>query len=257
MCRSVEYYLLHAKMLQFQNKVAKAKEVIKKATEKGGEWIISFSGGKDSSVMLDLIYSCGYKFPLQFFYYSPYETPEATVEIAKKFSVKYDMPLNIVKVYSCAEAWEEAGRFFCIPQNEKEKLLVRKTSTDFRKKSAAIIKNKNACGVFVGMRKDESKIRRMAISMHGKLYFAKDRHAWCCTPIADFSADDIWAYIFKYNLPYLSVYDNPMYDRERIRNELTYMCCGKGMYNGILESYWVLYPEIMRELQARWGDVRP
>ena len=51
-----EYYLLHSDSRAFKKKVEQSLLLLKKTQQIGGKWGISYSGGKDSTVVLDLAY---------------------------------------------------------------------------------------------------------------------------------------------------------------------------------------------------------
>lgn len=112
-----------------------------------------------------------------------------------------------------------------------------------------------ACAFCIGMRKAESKQRTMTLGSRGLTYFTKTRNSVTCCPIGKLTDDDIWAYIVSNNLPYLSCYDNPLFDRRKIRNELNYLCTKKAIFQGIVEKYKFIYPEIFAELRSRYEGI--
>jgi len=70
-----------------------------------------------------------------------------------------------------------------------------------------------------GLRKDESILRNRLLSKKGLIYQLKNG-IYRSSPLAYFTVDDIWAYIFSNDLPYHPLYDKETdgYTRRTIRN---------------------------------------
>lgn len=251
-----EMYLLHSMTQGYKHRINEATQEIKKALKEiKGNHALSYSGGKDSTVMLDICMKSGFKGDLIQFFYSVYENPIMNIDMANFYSKKYGLNLYRLKCYSSKDVWDEIGRFFVVPSNDFEKRLVRKVTLDFGKQSERISKENGYKLHFIGMRKAESKQRRMTLGSKGLLYYAKTRDSFTCCPIGKLTDDDIWAYIISNNLPYISCYDNPLFDRRKIRNELTYFCTRKAIFQGVVETYKFIYPEIFAELRKRYKNV--
>lgn len=250
-----EMYMLHSKTKGYKDRIGEAMKTAAMAIEEtGGNQSLSYSGGKDSTVMLDICMKCGFKGELMQFFYSEYENPEMNLDMADMMARKYGLNLHRVKCYSSKEAWNEAGRFFVVPSNGLEKSLVRKVSSDFKKQSNGISKERGYMLHFIGMRKSESKQRKMTLGSRGLIYHTKTRESITCCPIGKLTDDDIWAYIISNRLPYISCYDNPLFDRRKIRNELTFFCTRKAVFQGVVETYKFVYPEIFAELRKSYPE---
>ena len=249
-----EYYRLMAKMPGFQRKIDNAKKIVSEAMNIGN-FTLSFSGGKDSVVMYDIVHGCGWHGTVLQTYYSPYESLPENSELAKYYAQKYGDKVKIIKAYSCMEAWDAVGHFYSVPQNEMEKKLKIRAETDFREKLYEEQIRLECVGTFIGLCADESKMRKMNLIKHGKLYRKKTTGSWVCTPVVFFSADEIWAYIFSHGLRYLRTYDCPVMDMRRIRSEPIWMCAHKAIFNGLLQGYRILYPEIVHEIEKRYGRI--
>lgn len=252
-----EKYLLYSKFPQFKRKVEKAKEYISEALSKSEKPTLSFSGGKDSVVMLDLAVKCGFKGGLMFFKYGiidDVETPKENVEILKYYADKYSLEHNIIDCLGEVDCWEECGKFIFLPETDREKAIFRKTNFDFVKKSKEFEKENGIDLDIIGMRKDESKNRKFTLNKKGAIYQTNSRQSVTCCPLLNFSDDDIWAYIFSNNLKYLSVYDYPYIDRCKIRNEITMLYNYAIIRNGIIYHYKKMYPDFFAYLKERWGE---
>ena len=252
----MEMYLLHSNTKGYKKRIDGAFNIAKKALEdNSGNCSLSYSGGKDSTVMLDICVKSGFRGELMQFLYSEYENPKMNLDMANDMAKKHGLKLYRVKCYSAKEAWDEAGRFFIIPSNYLEKCLVRRVASDFGKQSNKLAKERGYELQFIGMRKNESKQRYMVLGSKGLTYYAKTRDSVTCCPIGNLTDTDIWAYIISNNLPYISCYDNPLLDRRKIRNELTYFCAGKAIFQGLMETYKIIYPEIIAELRKNYGEI--
>lgn len=250
-----EMYLLHSMTKGYKYRIDEAiKESQKTLKEIKGNHALSYSGGKDSTVMLDICMKSGFKGDLIQFSYSEYENPKMNLDMADMQVEKYGLKLHRIKCYSSKEAWNEAGRFFVVPSNDLEKNLVKKVSQDFGKQANKLSKEQGYTLQFIGMRKAESKQRRMTLGSKGLTYYAKTRNSFTCCPIGKLTDDDIWAYIISNNLPYISCYDSTLFDRRKIRNELTYFCTRNAIFQGVVETYKFIYPEIFAELRKNYSE---
>lgn len=102
--------------------------------------------------------------------------------------------------------------------------------------------------VFTGLRKQEARYRRIALSRFGRLF----RHGsgqWRCHPLAGWDVADVWAAIAEWELPY-----NPVYDvLTRIGVERREQRVGPLP----LAAGWMLrdgWPALWLRLNARYGN---
>lgn len=259
MCQSdeQEMYLMSAKMLSHKHKIVKAIEILQAALNSSKNAALSFSGGKDSVVLLDLAVKSGFNGTIVFFKYgicTDVETPSENVELLKYYADKYQLKYKILECLGEADCWEKCGRFTLYPQSENEKRIFYQTNYDFIKKSAQFEEENDIDLGIIGMRKDESKRRKIILNRNGATYKAKGRKSITCCPLLNFSNDDIWAYIFSNNLKYLSIYDYPYIDRRVNRNEITMLYNDAIIRNGQIFHYQKMYPDFFAWLKNRWGD---
>lgn len=248
-------YLLYSRLFGYKKRIVNAAGIVNDALSLADKWIMAFSGGKDSIVMLDIAYKAGFRGDLLHFYYSEFENTEENQELCRKYAHKYKLALHEIKVMSCKDIWDEVSYFYCTPSTPEEKRLARAIDRDYRKKSTEFCRENGYAGLMMGIRKDESNTRKMALSIHGDTYYAKCRDMITCCPNSNLTDEDIWAYIFDNELPYLNVYDNPYFDRRKTRNELVFMSAGKAAEHGLLTNYNLLYPEIVQKLKDRYGNL--
>lgn len=62
-------------------------------------------------------------------------------------------------------------------------------------------------GVFVGLRADENGYRRVHIKSRGTCFFSQSRGLWQCYPLAWWSDLDVWGYIVSRGIDYNAAYD--------------------------------------------------
>ena len=253
-----EMYLLLAKMQSHKKKVKKAKETIKLALSNASKTALSFSGGKDSVVLLDLAVKGGFNGTLIFFKYgicTDIETPQENIDLLKYYAEKHGLHYKILECLGEVDCWEQCGRFTLFPETEEEKRIFNLTNYDYVKKSNDFEKENDIDLNIIGMRKDESERRRIVLSKKGSIYQTKSRKSITCCPLLDFTNDDIWAYIFSNNLKYLSIYDYPYIDRQVNRNEITMLYNTAIIENGMLWHYKQMYPKFFEWLKKTYGNI--
>lgn len=253
-----EMYLLLSKMSAYKNKIKKAKEILDNALKNSTNTALSFSSGKDSIVLLHLAVQTGFKGTLVFFKYglcTDIETPKENIELLKYYAELYGLKYKILECLGEADCWEQIGRFVIFPTSDREKSVFNKTNFDYVIKSKKFEEENNIDLSIIGMRKDESRHRKLMLNKNGPIYQTKSRSSVTCCPISIFSNDDIWAYIFSNDLKYLSIYDYPYIDRRFNRNEITLLYNDSIVRHGGTYHYRKMYPDFFNWIKDRWGDV--
>lgn len=176
-------FLAHASLPVFKRKIASAKLLIENTLAKDGAYV-AVSWGKDSVVLLHL---CQQIQPdILAFFYTGYwmDAYDNFTEVCNQYTERF--PTNLI-------VWEQ----------KKEDVLSSQTLRMVGDKFA-----KQLCvnTVFLGLRKEESKRRRLSLVNRGISYTYKNGITRVC-PLADWQFIDIWAYTTLFNLPYLSSYD--------------------------------------------------
>ncbi len=249
---------MHSHTEEYRKHKEEAKNIIRQALEKyPSKWAIAYSGGKDSTVLLHVLLETGWKGPMLFYYYSEIENPPENIEMAKRESTEHNLELHIVECFesSSLTVYRKLGYFFVYPATEEEKKLVRQVDTAFRKKAEEFAQQQGIVGIFLGMRKEESKTRTMSLIKTGPLYKTKTRNTYTCCPLHNWTGNDVWAYIVENHLPYLACYDTEGYDRRRLRNEINLLCAKKSMSLGLLEQYKRTYSDIFKKLKLEFPEI--
>lgn len=251
-------FLLYAKLQCHKKRVCDAMEITKEALSNSKKPALSFSGGKDSVVLLDIAVKAGFCGDVVFFKYgisTDIETPQENIDILKYYANFHGLKFHVLNCLGEVDCWEQCGRFILFPESESEKKIFRDTNYDFLRKSAEFEGENKIDLSIIGMRKDESKRRKAVLNSRGAIYQTKARESTTCCPLLNFTDDDIWAYIFENKLRYLKIYDYPYIDRRKNRNEITLLYDSAILENGMLFHYKQMYPEFFAWIKKRWGVI--
>ncbi len=249
-----EKYRLWSKLSVYRRHVEQAKNIIAEAlNEIPGTWALSYSGGKDSTALLGLLLSAGWRGPLFHFYYA--ETPTANTDLAKQMAEKYGLELHLLPVAGAFDVFCEVGHFFVHPTTPEEKAATNKMLAGYKKAVNEYVASQGWTGQFLGLRKAESRVRRMTLSRKGMIYQTSDRSTWTACPLANWTGEDVWAYILTNNLPYLESYalgDDP----ERERSETTWLAAESLWRHGMAARLKKERPDEFYRLAAMWPEIK-
>lgn len=165
---------------QYKKKVDGAYRIIESALDKYDPMYVSFSCGKDSAVMFDLV-------------------RDINPDIEGRF-IRWPETKWIDNFDEIIEAWTQLGAKVSVLDLHRGSLSESVPDRWIRLRNKAPSK-----GAFVGLRADESRARMKTLRIHGTLFEAKDGFARCC-PVAFFNTNDIAARIVERKLPILSTY---------------------------------------------------
>jgi phosphoadenosine phosphosulfate reductase len=224
--------LLHARRPSFRRRVQESREIIAEALEKGNPYI-ALSGGKDSTVLMALV---------------------------------HEQNLTIPAVWSDDEWY--------LPETEAYINRVRASGVDMRRIRSDVqhsewfcshgdiilsdyIREQNFELVFLGLRAAEANYRRVHLRVHGSLFYAHGDNLWHCNPLANWTVDDVWAYIYSHNLDYNLAYDKLAEmglppERQRIGPLAVERVIGFGQL-AILKRGW---PSLFNRFSAEYPEAR-
>jgi 3'-phosphoadenosine 5'-phosphosulfate sulfotransferase (PAPS reductase)/FAD synthetase len=172
---------LRARSSAYKKRVAQSLDLIERALEDHAPMYVSFSCGKDSAVMFDLVRQVDPDIEGRFIRW-----PET------QWIDDFDAVLNGWTAKGARVSVLDLSRGSLSESVPDRWLRLRETSP--------------SRGTFIGLRADESYGRRMTLKIHGQLYVAKDEFVRCC-PIAWWSDADVAARIVEHDLPILSAYE--------------------------------------------------
>lgn len=239
-------FLLHAQLSQHIKQVGKARSLIAAALTQCQNPYIALSGGKDSLVAADLVWD---------------QRPETP-------AVYYDAVCAFPETYALLDRLEEQGRpiirWPCEPFLETLERLGGPDAPGVENATMestvyAPIRSLLAAypfdGVFVGLRLEESRGRRMLTVARGQNFHNQRDGIWQCLPVAQFTYADIWAYIASNRLDYNRVYDK-MEDLPERERRVSYWAGETNRHMG--RWVWLKhhYPDLFNRFAERFPEVR-
>jgi 3'-phosphoadenosine 5'-phosphosulfate sulfotransferase (PAPS reductase)/FAD synthetase len=179
--RTQKAFLMHSKHEDYKQRIKKAKQIIHECYKTFSSPYVSYSGGKDSTVLTHMV--------LQ-------EEPLANIwhwDYGEEL-----MPRDYEKE-AIANLKQMGAKNITINKRKGNKY---DTHSGYKQFFQQIINNKEKYGWdvgIVGVRQSESN-RRKQLYKHD--YFND-----CCYPIRQLTVEDVWAYILEHKLPYHSTYE--------------------------------------------------
>lgn len=251
-----ETYRLHAGLRSHQRKIDRSHDIVRGALcDVAGAWGIGVSGGKDSVVLAHLAVQAGWRGPL--FHYWSDEIPEENSALVVALGGQLGCPVICERITGDFDLFAALGRLLIVAESAEDRAIIRAHDRRYRAEIESHVQRHGLAGLFWGLRREESRARAITISRNGTLYRARNRQEWTCHPLAYWSSRDVWAYLVRHDLPWLSVYDRAD-DRERERSETTFQfglsggLWAQGQGARLRESD----PALWARLCARFPDLR-
>lgn len=190
--------VLRGRLRSFSAKVEAAKAVIGQAAQLGRVGV-SFSGGKDSTVLLHLVRSVVPEAPAGFFddgaqLADTYEFIRATPNV-QIITVKP----SLIEMCKAGGYWGYQSATPDVTFNFMRELIL--------KPARQFVDDNGLAVSALGLRGDESSKRHLNALIRGQLYWHRGNRVYHLCPLTYWSVDDIWAYIASYAVPYNRVYD--------------------------------------------------
>lgn len=233
---------LRAKLQEYKTVVAEARRIIAKAMETA-RFVVSWSGGKDSTVLTHLVHSIEPETPI-IIQFDDCDWPEKMDYVDRVCAAE---GWKIHRVCPDFSVWEMAkgmdiGKSDLCAQSHKL------TRTAFLDPLDSVRRELGCNGVFMGLRSEESRARRLNFASRGPLYRITDG-TWRCSPLLQWIAEDVFAYHVEYNLPINPSYlQNRFLAPEEIRISWA-IPTPTGMTRGAMEHLRFYYPEQFRRLR--------
>lgn len=189
--------LAHALRRIFRRRIDDARRSIELAMEKGTIGV-SFSAGKDSTVLLDLVRQYLPDVPAAHF--DSGAEHSWTYDLVRHYGVQTIMPqLSMIDLAKLEGAWGYSG-----PESghrvDYDDFLIYEPAERFMAEHSLQV-------IALGLRGQESKGRYWSARKRGALYWANYTSAWHLCPLATWTTDDVWAYIASRGLRYNEAYD--------------------------------------------------
>lgn len=202
--------LVHARLDKFSAKVERALSAIRNALAIGKVGI-SFSGGKDSTVLLHLVRSVDPQAPAVMF--DSGSEYRSALDLARRLGVEILHPrLSLLDLARYSGWWGYRDPVDALCKWDAKCIIIDEPCETFVCRERLRV-------IALGLRGAESKGRSWNARARGELYQHVDR-TWRLCPLAHWTTDDVWAYIASRDLDYCAAYDRMTalgIDRERQR----------------------------------------
>jgi phosphoadenosine phosphosulfate reductase len=191
-----EIAALHAHTRIYKARLDSARRIVSGALVASRNGYIALSGGKDSTVVMELVRRQAPELPCVFSD-DEWNFPE-TMEYIGRVSNCTRIAAT-VKHAEWFTSWEHGPEgipdntiWVDAPKNNGLQTYAKERGYDL---------------VYLGLRQEESAARKMHLRTMGPLFRAQSDQTWHCNPIHDWTWQDVWAYIVSNNLDYNRAYD--------------------------------------------------
>jgi 3'-phosphoadenosine 5'-phosphosulfate sulfotransferase (PAPS reductase)/FAD synthetase len=226
-----------------QGRVERALEVVHRAVATG-RFLLSWSGGKDSTAMVHLVRSVAPDTPI-LIQFDDCDWPEKKPYVERVCAAQgwvaqvVEAPFSVWERVRLGQIGEDD---FCSPSHPL-------TQDAFLGPLSAAQRELGAEGVFLGLREEESRARRLNLRLRGPLYKVKNGD-WHCCPLAYWTAQDVFAYLVAHEIDINPCYgQNRFLPPEEIRISWA-IPTPTNMGRGAIEHLRHYYPRQFRQLRA-------
>jgi len=249
--------LLYAKLPIFRKRIEKANEIIDRALEMIKNPYLACSFGKDSSVMLHLVLQKKGDIPIVFINQGECAEWPDTYKLRDKLIKEWN--LNYIELHppSLFSLYEKYGISWIDGGQEIENKICEDL---IYKPARELIKKWNFDGVFMGLRKEESRSRFMSGATRGPIYkvrniYKSEKGIFHCTPLLNWKGQDIWSYITSKNIPFNEIYKKTKFaTRDRIRNAPWSGTTSANL--GRLKFLEYYYPDLFNKFVKKFPRIR-
>lgn len=190
--------LLHARTRVYRQHVAHAQTAITEAICLGSVGV-SVSGGKDSTVTLDLVRSLVPDAPAAWF--DSGAELSGTAEIVAQQGAERVIPIRDLPDMCRYSGWW--GYRDPVKRGASFDVL----ATLILEPSERFAATHHLDVMALGLRAHESRGRRRSAALRGDLYRVESAALWHLCPLAWWTTADVWAYLAEHDLPYHPAYD--------------------------------------------------
>ncbi len=228
-----------------QKQEIRSREIIREFLSRCKKPYLSWSGGKDSTLMLWL--ALKEKPDIEVVYFDADSCLPDGREYMDRMAREWDLNYRVVKTRPILDVLAEYG--------------IDHPGIDYRTMKATVYEpvkqlvSEGYDGSLIGVRAQESRGRDMGAKKYGPLFRAKGYGMWECWPMLYWRKEEVWLYIDHHKIPYHPAYDKTKFaEREDIRVSYwageTYRRYGRFKW---LEYY---YPDLLNEFAAKCPEVR-
>lgn len=235
---------LRLKTSEYRRHVDYTKQIIHAAQEKG-KCVISWSAGKDSTAMTHLIKALYPEMPI-IIQFDDCDWPEKR-PYAERVAKAHGWDFHAVE--PSFSVWEKSLQCqigfdnICAQSHKLTKDSFLSLLNDKQRELGCQV-------VFLGLRSQESRSRRLNLATRGELYQLKNGE-WRCCPLARWTPEDVFAYLIDHDVEINPCYFyNRFQPPEKIRLSWA-LPTQTGIRYGDLEHIRFYYPKQFQRLRNR------
>jgi len=255
-----EFYLLYSRLERHQNVLTRSKKLIETVVAECQRPYVAASFGKDSLCLLHM--AAGIKPYIDAIYVrcGEFDDWPDIDRVIDEFVARYPVTLHETKAMSIVECYRKVGQFYIYPDTPEKKRADAEYARSFMNAIKTKAQGLGCDCALVGLRKEESKRRRILLNTRGNDMYAKSNRIREVFPLSDWTGRDVWAYIYANDIPYPNLYDLSD-DRERARNGAMFAANiqrrgAELHYAGQLALLKKMYPDLFARFAAEFPDVR-
>lgn len=202
--RPIEYwrdlYLLHSESKTYKKRLSESIDFVNRFLDLGVKSYVGWSCGKDSTVLAHLVNYLYPNYPIV----SEKDDLDFPDEIEYLQSVSNKFGFNSCVISPDVKLWD-----ILVNHDFNEDIHSKGTSFSDDYFYGLLRKHQSEHeykGVFLGLRASESKGRLINAKVNRYIYYNQEWRQIVCQPLMNWSAQDVFAYLFANDVPILSVY---------------------------------------------------
>lgn len=224
-------------------KIDRSKRVISELMSKCKKPYLSWSGGKDSTIMLYLALQLNPQ--LDVIYFDANACLPDTEQYMERIKDEWAINTRVIKTMPIIDVLSKYG----VNSSSVEYQTMKHTVYEPVKQLIC----EGYDGSLVGIRAEESNGRNMAAAKYGQIFKRKEYNTWQAWPMLWWKSTDIWLFIDSYNIPYSPDYDKTRFcSREEMR--ISYWAGETNRTYGRWVWLKYYYPELYNRLLERVPD---
>lgn len=223
----------------------KSKAIIREFLSRCKKPYLSWSGGKDSTLMLWLVLQERPDIPV--IYFDADSCLPDGWEYMRRLIREWSINFRAVKTRPILDVLAEYG--------------LDHPGIDYRTMEATVYEpvkqliSEGYDGSIIGIRSQESLGRTWAAKKYGPLFWNKGYGMWECWPLLYWRKEEVWLYIDHHSIPYHPAYDKTKFTpREEMR--VSYWAGETNRQFGRFKWLEYYYPELLQKFIARCPEVR-
>lgn len=224
---------------------ARSRAVIREFLKRSKKPYLSWSGGKDSTLMLWL--TLKEKPDIEVVYFDADSCLPDGWEYMQRLAQEWNLNFRVVKTQPILDVLAEYG--------------IDHPGIDYRTMKATVYEpvkqlvGEGYDGSLIGVRAQESSGRRWAAKRYGELFWNKGYKMWECWPMLHWRIEEVWLYIDHFGIHYHPAYDKTHFaPREEMR--VSYWAGETNRQFGRFKWLEYYYPDLFRKFVKKCPEVR-